>query len=175
MTSAWIELYISTANLTNIYASCSDLVLPFLLGGPNAPRSNDHGTRRQILDNHDPVDEGTIGDSSSSPEPSTTSDPSVNEIQLSKVRHCLAILEENLHVSFSLLSGVQVITYRQGGEVLRQGGKARGIYVIDEGALTVLSPTGDVVINRLLPGEFCGELSTFFGVLCTATVLAECR
>ena len=132
--------------------------------------SNDHGTRRQILDNRDPVDEGTIRDSSS-----TTSDPSVNEIQLSKVRHCLAILEENLHVSFSLLSGVQVITYRQGGEVLRQGGKARGIYVVDEGALTVLSPTGDVAINRLLSGEFCGELSTFFGVLCTATVLAECR
>ena len=47
--------------------------------------------------------------------------------------------------------------------------------MVDEGALTVLSPTGDVVINRLSSGEFCGELSTFFGVLCTGTVLAECR
>ena len=164
----------------------------------------DHGTRQvlvsqgtrtplgsRLLDDHDGVDEGsslssypightppaavsmvTTGDSSSSPE------PSISETELRNVRHCLATLEGNFQISFcvdNILSGVEVITYRQDEEVLRRGGNTTGIYVVDEGALKVLSPAGDVVINRLLPGEFCGELSTIFGVLCTATVHAEHR
>ena len=97
--------------------------------------------------------------------------------QQKKVRYCLATLESSLAVTFQvdeILASVVVTTHRKGQRILSQGAEARGIYVVDEGALEVLSPNGDVVLNRLPPGGFCGELSTLFGVRCSASVQSEC-
>ena len=97
--------------------------------------------------------------------------------QQSKVRRCLSTLESSLDVTFQvdeILASVVVTTHREGQRILSQGAEARGIYVVAEGTLDVLSPDGDVVLNRLLPGDFCGELSTLFDVRCSACVQSQC-
>lgn len=105
-------------------------------------------------------------------------EPSISELQQRRVRHCLATLEGLLEISFhidNILSDTQVVSLEENEEIIRQGTEAKGIYVVEEGQLEVLSPNGDTVLNRLLPDEFCGELSTLFEVSCTATVRAEHR
>ena len=100
----------------------------------------------------------------------------LSEAQQKKVRSCLDTLGSSLSVTFKvdeILASVVVTTYRRGQTVLSRGAQAQGIYVVDEEVLEVLSPEGDVVLNRLLPGDFCGELSTLFEVPCSAAVRSE--
>ncbi len=112
---------------------------------------------------------------SASPATSPGTLPSV--AQKERVQHCLSLLQSSLDVSFdadAILPHVRLMVCQQNERVLPHGeeGVAVGILVVDEGALEVLSPSGDVVLNRLLPGEFCGELSALFGIQCSAAVVA---
>ena len=98
--------------------------------------------------------------------------------QQRNVRLCLGALEEGLSVAIRLedvLQQVQLLSFKKGEHVLTRDGEAKGICIVDEGVLEVVSPGGETVLSRLLPGDFCGELSTVFGFSCTATVQPEHR
>ncbi len=105
-------------------------------------------------------------------------------MQTGKVQQCLSHLATFLDVSFNvalILPHVKPVTYQQNDRVLtreeeeEEEDEAMGIFVVDKGVLEVLSPSRDTVLNRLLPGQFCGELSTLFPTPCTASVLAKQR
>ena len=148
------------------------LVMPLPPAGLRPRPPEDHDDESSLSSYSHPAATPSITDTSSFLE------PSISELQQRRVRHCLATLEGFLQISFhvdSILSDTQVVSFEQNEEVIRRGTEARGIYVVEEGHLEVLSPNGDTVLNRLLPGEFCGELSTLFEVFCTATVHAEHR
>ena len=74
-----------------------------------------------------------------------------------------------------VLQRVQLLSFKKGENVLTRDGEAKGICIVDEGVLEAVSPGGETVLSRLLPGDFCGELSTVFGFSCTATVQSEHR
>ena len=74
-----------------------------------------------------------------------------------------------------VLQQVQLLSFKKGEHVLTRDGEAKGICIVDEGVLEVVSPGGETVLSRLLPGDFCGELSAVFGFSCTATVQPEHR
>lgn len=148
------------------------LVMPLPRAGLRLRPPEDHDDESSLSSYSHPAATPSITDTSSFLE------PSISELQQRRVRHCLATLEGFLQISFhvdSILSDTQVVSFEQNEEVIRRGTEAKGIYVVEEGHLEVLSPNGDTVLNRLLPGEFCGELSTLFEVFCTATVHAEHR
>ena len=108
--------------------------------------------------------------------PSSGSLQSLDSVQVRKVQHCLTVLETSLELSISceeILPYVEMLVLGASSEVLYHGGEAKGIFVVNEGALEVLSPDGGTVLNRLLPGDFCGELSTLFRVPCSAAVHCE--
>ncbi len=104
-------------------------------------------------------------------------------MQTGKVQQCLSHLATFLDVSFNvalILPHVKPVTYQQNERVLtreeeEEEDEAMGIFVVDKGELEVLSPSGDTVLNRLLPGQCCGERSTLFATPCTASVLAKQR
>ena len=147
-------------------------VMPLPQAGLRPRPPGDHDDESSLSCYSHPAATPSITDTSSFLE------PSISELQQRRVRHCLATLEGLLQISFhvdSIFSDTQVVSFEQKEEVIRQGTEARGIYVVDEGHLEVLSPNCDTVLNQLLPGEFCGELSTLFEVFCTATVRAEHR
>jgi CRP-like cAMP-binding protein len=62
--------------------------------------------------------------------------------------------------------------YMEGARVVRHGDTGDSFYVILEGEARVEDPSGRAV-NRLLPGEFFGEISLLDGGPRTATVVAE--
>ena len=73
------------------------------------------------------------------------------------------------------MARVQLLSFKKGECVLTLDGEAKGICIVDEGVLEVMSPGGETVLNRLLPGDFCGELSAVFEFPSTATVQPEHR
>lgn len=102
------------------------------------------------------------------------------------MQHCLALLESSLDISFNvdlILPHVKPVRFEANKRILTRGEEEgreegvapEGIFVVDEGVVAVLSPSGDTVLNRLLPGEFFGELSTLFDTQCTASVMAAQR
>jgi CRP-like cAMP-binding protein len=62
--------------------------------------------------------------------------------------------------------------FMEGANVVREGDPGDAFYVILEGEAKVVAPSGRVV-NRLLPGEYFGEISLLDGGPRTATVVAE--
>ena len=93
------------------------------------------------------------------------------------VARCLNTLESGFGVNFEraqLLASVQEISCEPRQILLAAQQSAIGVYIVEEGGLEVLSPGEDaVVLCRLQPGDFCGELSSFFNIPCTATVRAQ--
>jgi CRP/FNR family transcriptional regulator, cyclic AMP receptor protein len=62
--------------------------------------------------------------------------------------------------------------FMEGAKVVREGEGGDAFFVIMEGEAKVVAPSGRVV-NRLLPGEYFGEISLLDGGPRTATVVAE--
>ena len=117
-------------------------------------------------------------DSISDSSQSNDSVVSLSEGQQRKVRLCLNALESTLGISFkmdTILSKTYTVAYGPQEKILTQGAAGNGIFIVDEGVLEVFSPKGDTVLNRLLLGDFCGELSTLFAVPCSCSVHSEHR
>lgn len=92
------------------------------------------------------------------------------------VTRCLRSLETGFGVNFEyeqLLDNVKEFHCRPGETLLAKGQNAVGVYIIEKGGLDVLSPEEDAVLCRLQVGDFCGELSSFFRIPCTAAVRAQ--
>ena len=103
--------------------------------------------------------------------------PLVNIIRSQSTRRlvgkCIKSLEKGFGISLrqeELLRSVQEVRRGPGEEILTREKPALGVFIILDGELEVMSPEGDVVLCRLEPGEFCGEMSTFFHIPCTASV-----
>jgi len=64
------------------------------------------------------------------------------------------------------------VRFADGASVVKEGEQGDRLYVIVEGQARVLNERGDIV-NRLLPGDFFGEISLLDGGACTATVVCE--
>ena len=91
------------------------------------------------------------------------------------VEKCLRSLEGGFGVAFErgkqLLDRVQEIECSPGKTLISARQTAVGVFIVKEGELEVLSPGADAVTLCCLGvGDFCGELSSFFRIPCTATV-----
>jgi CRP/FNR family transcriptional regulator, cyclic AMP receptor protein len=62
--------------------------------------------------------------------------------------------------------------FMEGAKVVREGEDGDAFFVILQGEAKVVAPSGRVV-NRLMPGEYFGEISLLDGGPRTATVVAE--
>jgi CRP/FNR family cyclic AMP-dependent transcriptional regulator len=62
--------------------------------------------------------------------------------------------------------------FMEGANVVREGEDGDAFFVIVEGEAKVVAPSGRVV-NRLMPGEYFGEISLLDGGPRTATIVAE--
>lgn len=85
--------------------------------------------------------------------------------QQQKVMECLWLIEPALDIHFDTDAIVeQVVLVESKGCVVElcENGQVRGICIVDEGELEVID--GGVVIDILLPGDFCGELAALFKV-----------
>ena len=92
------------------------------------------------------------------------------------VEQCLKSMEAGFGVTFErrqLLDRVQEVRCRAGETLMEARQAAVGVYVVREGELEVLSPSKDVALCCLGVGDFCGELSSFFRIPCTAAVRAK--
>ena len=92
------------------------------------------------------------------------------------VLQCLRSLEAGFGLNFQrelLLNNVRDKHYGPGEVVLRKGNGAVGVYIVKEGGLDILSPEENVVLCRLQERDFCGELSSFFRIPCSATVRTQ--
>jgi len=71
-----------------------------------------------------------------------------------------------------LADSANEVRYMPGASIVKQGEPGDRFYVIVEGQAKVLNRAGKVV-NRLLPGDFFGEISLLDGGARTATVVSE--
>ena len=55
------------------------------------------------------------------------------------------------------------------------GDAAKGIFLIEEGRVNILSSDGEETLATLHEGEFFGEVSVLFDTPCTARVRTETR
>ena len=96
-----------------------------------------------------------------------------SEAQLASLKRALAELEAHFGVSFPhdrLLKEASALELGPGEKVLKQGGKALGLCVVDSGVLQVTDAEERTVLAQLLGREMFGELSTLFSIPCSATV-----
>jgi CRP-like cAMP-binding protein len=71
-----------------------------------------------------------------------------------------------------LADSMQEVRYMEGASVVKEGQEGDSFYVILQGEAKVVGPEGTAV-NRLLPGDFFGEISLLDGGARTATVNTE--
>ncbi|MFB3738059.1 MAG: cyclic nucleotide-binding domain-containing protein [Candidatus Velamenicoccus archaeovorus] len=71
-----------------------------------------------------------------------------------------------------LADQMEEVRYMEGAPIVKEGEIGDTFYVIAEGQAKVENTKGRVV-NRLLPGDFFGEISLLDGGARTATVVAE--
>lgn len=71
-----------------------------------------------------------------------------------------------------LADSMQEVRYMEGASVVKEGQEGDSFYVILQGEAKVVSREGTAV-NRLLPGDFFGEISLLDGGARTATVTTE--
>ncbi|XP_013393384.1 cGMP-dependent 3',5'-cGMP phosphodiesterase A [Lingula anatina] len=70
----------------------------------------------------------------------------------------------------------QVIKYSESTVIIQKGTVGEGIYIILSGEAVVLSEGEEQqAIAHIMEGEFFGEVSCFFGNLCTATVMTVAK
>ena len=73
-----------------------------------------------------------------------------------------------------LLDSVQEVHCYPNEMLLTAQQDAVGVYIVEEGGLEVISPgVNATVLRSLQSGDFCGELSSFFHMPCTATVRSQ--
>ena len=127
-----------------------------------------------------PFEEGTSPPSSALPDAgsvsSTNSGGSGQATRGEIITRCLRSLEGGFGVNFEreeLLNNTREVHCRPGKILLVSGQSAVGVFIVEEGGLEVFSPQEDAVLWRLQPGDFCGELSSFFHIPCTATIRAQ--
>jgi len=75
------------------------------------------------------------------------------------------------HVVSRFAQIAQVIQYRAGELVIRQGGESRAFYLLFEGSARVMR--GVHRVGRILPGDFIGEIGLLQNSDCNADVEAE--
>lgn len=145
---------------------------------PLSPPSRTHGifSNKEDVNSPSPVsltplDAGSISINS------TSSDGRGQTTRGETVTRVLRSLEEGFGVNFErgeeLLNHVRQVHCGPGKTLLASGQNAVGVYIVEEGALDVFSPQEDAVLCRLQPGDFCGELSSFFHIPCTATIRGQ--
>ncbi len=71
-----------------------------------------------------------------------------------------------------LADSMQEVRYMEGASVVKEGQEGDSFYVIVQGEAKVEGP-GGTAVNRLLPGDFFGEISLLDGGARTATVTTE--
>jgi len=71
-----------------------------------------------------------------------------------------------------LADSMKEVRYMEGAPVVKEGQEGDSFYVILQGEAKVVGPEGTAV-NRLLPGDFFGEISLLDGGARTATVTTE--
>lgn len=71
-----------------------------------------------------------------------------------------------------LADSMKEVRYMEGASVVKEGQEGDSFYVILQGEARVVGPAGTAV-NRLLPGDFFGEISLLDGGARTATVTTE--
>jgi CRP/FNR family cyclic AMP-dependent transcriptional regulator len=71
-----------------------------------------------------------------------------------------------------LADSMKEVRYMEGVPVVKEGQEGDSFYVILQGEAKVVGPEGTAV-NRLLPGDFFGEISLLDGGARTATVTTE--
>jgi CRP-like cAMP-binding protein len=71
-----------------------------------------------------------------------------------------------------LADSMKEVRYMEGAPVVKEGQEGDSFYVIVQGEAKVVGPEGTAV-NRLLPGDFFGEISLLDGGARTATVTTE--
>ena len=93
------------------------------------------------------------------------------------VEKCLDSIESGFGMNFErakLLENVQEVHCDPNEILLRAQRDAVGVYIVEEGGLEVISPgVNATVLRSLQAGDFCGELSSFFHMPCTATVRSQ--
>jgi len=76
----------------------------------------------------------------------------------------------------NLSAGVNVIYFKTGDTVIRQGDSGKAMYVLVEGALQVYiqakDQEGQIPVAKLVPGKYFGELSLLIGEPRSATLVA---
>lgn len=122
---------------------------------------------------HSTVD--SLSESGTSINDNDSEESAVDTTRRELVEKCLRSLEGGFGVAFErgkqLLDRVQEIECSPGETLISARQTAVGVYIVKEGKLEVLSPGTDVVTLCCLGvGDFCGELSSFFRIPCTATV-----
>ena len=93
--------------------------------------------------------------------------------QLASLKQALSELKEHFDVSFDhdrALGEASKLELGPNEEVLKLGGKALGLCVVDAGFLQVTDREGRTVLGHLHGQEMFGELSTLFDIPCSASV-----
>ena len=92
------------------------------------------------------------------------------------VGKCVQSLEKGFGLSLrreELLRSAQEVRWGPGKVILARGEPSSGVFIILDGRLEVMAPREKIVLCRLEPEEFCGEISTFFHIPCTASVRTQ--
>ncbi|XP_033739364.1 uncharacterized protein LOC117326751 [Pecten maximus] len=113
--------------------------------------------------------------------PYTTKTQGLSPSMVEKVRRCLSSLPLTKLVLTDelverLASLVVVREYEADQDVICEGLKSTGIFIIDEGRVEVMTSAGEVIAD-LSKGDYFGEASVMYKVPCTATVRTngKCR
>ena len=88
----------------------------------------------------------------------------LNDEQRQAIQECLWIMESflGLHFDTAIFDHIREVQHGAGAVSLCEGGKARGIYVVESGEMDIV--VEEVAVDMLGPGDFCGELSALFQV-----------
>jgi CRP-like cAMP-binding protein len=73
-----------------------------------------------------------------------------------------------------LADSMKEVRYMEGAPMVRAGEEGDSFFILLEGEASVVDESGNV-LNRLLPGDFFGEISLLDGGVRTATVRSDTR
>lgn len=102
----------------------------------------------------------------------------LSESQKRSLKFVLSSLEGQLNVTFNhpaIVGAARVIGLRPEENLLVTGDPPKGLFVVEDGVLQVLSPSQDVVLAHLMKGDVCGELSALLNQSCSATLRSESK
>ena len=102
----------------------------------------------------------------------------LSESQKRSLKFVLSSLEGQLNVTFNhpaIVGAARVIGLRPEENLLVAGDPPKGLFVVEDGVLQVLSPSEDMVLAHLMKGDVCGELSALLNQNCSATLRSESK